>query len=306
VNQRSVNKKSIECLIYAGAFDSFKNLHRAQYFFTPPGEQQTTLEKIIQFGNRFQANKTQNTNTLFGDTMMMDIPTPKIAPCEEWSLTEKLNYEKEITGMFISGHPLDHFKFELRHYKLTTLEAFNEVKATLSPQTYQGQSYRIAGLVTEGQHRLTKNGKQFGILHLEDYTGKTEIALFGDDYVRHKEYFQAGTILYISGGFKARWNSSDQLEFKPEKFGLLEGMKHKFTKQITLITEAAYLDEKTIQFLENQVKNHPGSTGLKFFIKDEINQLKVNMNATTGITMNDELTNFLLDHPEFEVSVSMG
>ena len=109
VNQRTVNKKSLESLVYGGAFDCFTEYHRAQYFHVMPGDTVNTLERIINFGNRFQANVQSNTNTLFGESMMMEIPTPKIVNCEEWTLTEKLDHEKEITGIFISGHPLDHF-----------------------------------------------------------------------------------------------------------------------------------------------------------------------------------------------------
>ena len=114
VNQRSVNKKTLESLAYAGAFDCFKEMHRAQYFYIPPGDTSTGLEKIIRFGNIYQTNSNQNSNSLFGELTMPDIATPKIPNCEPWILTELLDHEKEITGMFMSGHPLDHFKFEIK------------------------------------------------------------------------------------------------------------------------------------------------------------------------------------------------
>jgi len=303
VNQRTVNKRSIECLVFAGAFDSFPHVHRAQYFFQVPGEPQTTLEKIIQFGNRFQANKTQNTNTLFGDTIMMDIPTPKIPICAEWTLTEKLDHEKETTGMFISGHPLDHFKFELNYYKITRLEDFEEIRSSITAKSNNGQSYRLAGLVTEAQHRITKNGKQFGVLHIEDYSGKTELALFGDDYVRTKDYFAPGNVIFISGIFKARWQNAEQLEFKVEKMNLLESLKSRTTKQLQLNIEAAFLEEDSITFLDENFKQHVGATNVKVVVQDQISKMKVSLITRQGIAMNEALTNFLMEHPEFIVSI---
>jgi DNA polymerase-3 subunit alpha len=303
VNQRSVNKRSIESLIYAGAFDSFTTLHRAQYFHTASGEQQTTLEKIIQFGNRYQASQSQNTNTLFGDSMMMDIPTPKIPPCDVWTLTEKLDHEKETTGMFISGHPLDHFRFEMKYYKIMPIEEFSEIKANLNPKSNLNQTYRLAGLVTDAQHRVTKNGKQFGVMHIEDYSGKTELALFGDDYMRCKDYFVPGTAVFINGVFKTRWKMTDQFEFKAESICLLESIKRRMTKQLILFTEAPYLDENSLMFLENNLKKYPGKTSVKFLIHDPVSESKIGLNSSTGVEMNDELVAFLMEHPEFNISV---
>ncbi|HEX4849297.1 MAG TPA: DNA polymerase III subunit alpha, partial [Puia sp.] len=122
INQRTVNKKTLESLAYAGAFDCFSDLHRAQYFYMAPGDTSTGLEKIIRFGNIYQAQTSQHTNTLFSDQpVTMNVATPKIPACEHWTLTELLNHEKEVTGMFMSGHPLDHFKFEIKYYGIQRL-----------------------------------------------------------------------------------------------------------------------------------------------------------------------------------------
>src|ERR1019366_5824605 len=121
VNQRTVNKKSLESLAYAGAFDCFKEIHRAQYFFVVPGDTMNGLEKIIRFGNQYQAQLSSNTNTLFGDLQMAEVLPPPLADCEPWPLIKLLDFEKEVTGMFLSGHPLDNFSFALQHYGLTPI-----------------------------------------------------------------------------------------------------------------------------------------------------------------------------------------
>src|SRR5665213_3343211 len=132
VNQRTVNKKSLESLAYAGAFDYFKEFHRAQYFYTAPGDTMNNLEKIIRFGNQYQAQLNNSTNTLFGDLQMAEVVPPAIPDCEKWPLIQLLDNEKEVTGIFLSGHPLDNFSFALKYYKFHTITEFNEFKAAIA------------------------------------------------------------------------------------------------------------------------------------------------------------------------------
>ena len=132
VNQRTANKKSLESLAMSGTFDCFPEFHRAQYFHQPNGDTSNGLEKIIRFGNIWQNQSGSNQNTLFGDlSMVQEIPPPKIPDCAPWSLTDILDKEKDVTGMFLSGHPLDHYRFELKHYNITPIMDYSEFRANL-------------------------------------------------------------------------------------------------------------------------------------------------------------------------------
>src|SRR5882724_11310807 len=261
VNQRTVNKKTLESLAYAGGFDCFTELHRAQYFFMPSGDTSTGLEKIIKFGNVYQTNSTQNSNSLFGDLVMPDIATPKIPNCEPWSLTELLDHEKDVTGMFMSGHPLDHFKFEIRHYGITRLGEFIEVKDAVNLQANPGKPFRLAGLVVDAQHRVSKTGKQFGSFIIEEYTGKAEFMLWSEDYARYSNYLEKGKNLFMIGSFKQRFNKAE-FEFKVDKMMLLESIKPILTKQVIMDVEARFVNEELVGFLERNVKKYPGKSGL--------------------------------------------
>ena len=304
VNQRTVNKKTLESLVYAGGFDCFPDLHRAQYFFTPQNDTSSGLEKIVRFGNIYQAQTTHASNTLFGDLpTVMDIQPPKIPPCEPWSLTDLLNYEKEVTGMFLSGHPLDHFRFEIKHYGITTVAEFNEIKETLALQPNPGRSFRLAGLVTDAQHRVTRTGRQFGSFFIEDYSGKSEFMLWSDDYMRFTNYLEKGKNLFITGAFKPRFNKVEY-EFKIEKISLLESIKQNLTKQVIINVEARFINEEMLRFFEKNLKNFPGSSILKFNVKDIKTQCRVSMqSAEKGFEMNDEMALFLQSRPELEVQV---
>ncbi|HQD09089.1 MAG TPA: DNA polymerase III subunit alpha [Flavihumibacter sp.] len=297
VNQRTVNKKTLECLACAGAFDCFTELHRAQYFYLPPGDNTTGLEKVIKYGNVYQAQSQGTTNTLFGDLpAVLDIPTPKIPACEPWSLTDRLEKEKEVTGIFLSGHPLDHFRFEMTYYGIMTLAEFNEIKE--NPAAVAGRPFRLAGLVVDGQHRITRTGRNFGVLSLEDYTGKTEFMLWGEDYMRFKDYLDKGKNLFVSGSFKSRFNS-EQYEFKPDRINLLESIKSSMSKQMTLSVEPRLVTNELVDFLAKNMKQFPGKTNIRINLGKTSSLYSID----TGIEMNDELTAWLAGRPELEVKI---
>ena len=306
VNQRTVNKKSIESLAYSGAFDCFKDIHRAQYFYVPAGDTASGIERIIRFGNVFQTNKQQSSNSLFGDSVMPEIATPKLPACEEWTLTEKLDHEKDVTGMFMSGHPLDHFKFELRYYGIMQLSEFNEVKeSTTLISANANRHFRIAGLVIDAQHRVTKTGRNFGALTIEDFSGKTELMLWSDDYVRFQNYLEKGKNLLINGFFKQRYNS-DQFEFKVTNICLLEMAKQTLTRQLEINIEPASVTKELVTFLEKNVRENPGKSSLRFNLYEPAENLKVTMyTLEKGFTMNDEMAGYLLDNPDVEINVGL-
>jgi DNA polymerase-3 subunit alpha len=304
-NQRSVNKKSMESLAYSGAFDCFREITRAQYFYTAPGDVQG-LEKIIKFGSVFQAQSANTTNTLFGDMAMPEIEPPKLSICEPWPLITQLDFEKEVTGMYISGHPLDNYKFEMKHYNINPLAEYNEFKNSIANNPNPGRSFRLAGLVTDGQHRLTKTGKNFGIITIEDFTGKSDFFLWGEDYVRYNNYLEKGTIILVEGGFKTRYNS-DQYEFRLTKIHLLDTVKTTMTKQVIIDIQPQFINANFVNFIEGNIKTNPGATAIKFNIVDTRNNYKVGMYTLgKGFTMNDEMAVFLNNNVDVEVSVVTG
>ena len=306
INQRTVNKKSLESLAYSGAFDSFKELHRGQYFFTPPGEISSMLERIIRYGNIYQTNKTQSGNSLFGENIMPEIAQPKILPAPEWTLTELLDHEKEVTGMFMSGHPLNHFRFELKYYGIMPLSDFNEInESPAAVAANLNKTFRIAGLVTNAQHRISRAGKNFGSITIEDFTSKTEIMLWGDQYMRFKHYVEAGKNILITGYFKTRYNA-DQFEFNVNAICLLETAKQTLTKQLDINVHPASLTNDFVNFVENNVKSNPGKSSIRFNIYEPLHNLKVTMHTMDrGFTMNEEMAEFLLDNPDVDINVEI-
>ncbi|MBS1512675.1 MAG: DNA polymerase III subunit alpha [Bacteroidetes bacterium] len=304
-NQKSVNKKSMECLAYAGAFDCFTDFSRAQYFYQPPGDV-TGLEKIIKFGQVFQSQSANTTNTLFGDLAMPEILPPKLPLCEPWPLVQQLDFEKDVTGMYISGHPLDNYKFELRHYNITPLADFVEFKNTVNSNPNPAKQFRMAGLVIDAQHRLTKTGKNFGILTIEDFSGKAEFMMWSEDYVKYQNYLEKGMIVLVEGGFRQRYNSNEY-QFSLSKIHLLETVKTALTKQVIIDVQPQFINSDFINFIDQNIKANPGKTSIKFNVKDPRNNFKVGLySLEKGFTMNDEMAVFLNNNIDVEVSVVTG
>lgn len=303
INQRAVNKRTLESLVYAGAFDNFPQLHRAQYICVPEGETQTGLEKMTKFGSIVQAQSINTTNTLFGDLpAVLDIKPPQIPNCPPWSLTEQLDKEKEVTGIYLSGHPLDHYKFEIKHYGITSVQDFNEIKESQTLAS-SGKTYKILALVSVANHRISRQGNKFGSFVLEDYSGKTEIVLFGDDYVKYNAYLQQGQAIFIVGTFKQRYNNSE-FEFKISSLALGENVKRQLTKQLQLEIDVRNIQQETVEFLEKNIKSYPGKSSLKIVVSEPKNNLKANfITLDSGFEMNNDLIKFLEDKPEFDVQV---
>ncbi|MFN5931121.1 MAG: DNA polymerase III subunit alpha, partial [Sphingobacteriales bacterium] len=303
VNQRAVNKKSLECLAYSGALDCFTELHRAQYFYTPDNDTTNGLEKIIKFGNIWQNQSTSNGNTLFGDMPVMEIPPPKIPDCPHWSLTETLDHEKEVTGMFISGHPLDHYRFENTYYGIMPLFEFNEFKQAVSTQAQPTQLIKLACLVTGAQHRISQKGKKYGVLVLEDFSGNTEITLFGDMYIKYLNYFEVGTCIYLTGKFEY-WDKRQEWNFKVLEICLLESIKKTQTKGVLLSMMAKLLQEDLVEFLQENVEKNPGQARLHIRLYEPKNNWEVKlMTMNKGFEMNDELSAYLLENQFIDIHV---
>lgn len=302
VNQRAVNKKSLESLAYAGAFDCFKDFHRARFFYSLPGEPMNSLEKIIRFGAQYQAQLTNNVSTLFGDMHMDSVVPPVIPDCEPWSLIESLRHEKEITGMFLSGHPLDNFSFEYAHYGIHSIKVLMEYKEQLKLENGESKTFKIAALVTQEQHRVSKKGNRFGIFTIEDYTGNMEFTLFSEEYARFSPLLKPGMMVYIKGSFQVRYNG-DEYQFKVHELLLLESLMRSHTRKIEISVPVKEISVGSVDFLRKNFKTNPGNTSVKFQVYEPDRRLKVPLAMDGGCCMNAELAQFFTKNPDWKIKI---
>ncbi|RYY63017.1 MAG: DNA polymerase III subunit alpha [Chitinophagaceae bacterium] len=307
-SNKSVNKKTLENLAYAGTFDCYTDLHRAQYFNIPSGETATGLERIIKYGQVTTAQNAAGSHTLFGDLQVdMEIPTPRIPECTQWSLTEQLNFEKDVTGMFLSGHPLDHYRFEMKHYGVTAIADFNEFRDTMKMQSNQGRLFRLIALITIADHRSAQNGNKYGRFTLEDYSGKTEISIFREEYLRLSPLLTLGTAVFVTGQFRPRYNK-EEFEFRIQTVSLAETLKKTLTKQINIDIHPEKLTREMIDFVEKNMRmNRGGQTGLRFSLTEPRERMRIILTTgTNSFEMNDDFIEFLEEKPELDVQVVLA
>lgn len=269
INLRICTKKSFESLAYAGALDSFKNVHRAQYFFID-GNNRSFLDGAIRYGLNFKESESSMQNTIFGKDSEVSMPEPIIPKCNEWSNIYQLNKEKEVVGIFISGHPLDDFKLEIDAFCNGDISMLNDL------QSYKGRDLMFPAIVTFSEHRFTKNGDGFGTLIIEDYQESFRLNLFKENYLRYKHFMLPGAFLIIKGRIEIpRFRT--QLEFVPFGIELLQDLREKNTKQIQLKISSRNLNEELIQKLNQLFTDNQGSCPIKFNVFDTVEGLEINL-----------------------------
>ncbi|MCD6063619.1 MAG: dnaE [Flavipsychrobacter sp.] len=298
INQRTVNKKTIEGLIYAGGLDCFKDLHRAQYFYAPPTDPVTGLERLARFGNQVQANTSMASNSLFGESTMADVKPPVIPECPTWTLPELLDREKDVIGIYLSAHPLDGYKFEMQHYGFTPINELENSK---------GRTIRIAGFVTDAAHMTTKKGSKFGKLVLNDYSGNQEIVFWEKNYLQYSNYLDNGQTLLIQGVYQEHRFRPGVMEFEIQSIMLLDEVKKKLTKKMTLWMPLAKINQELVMFLSDNLKQNPGNTDVIIQVVDEEDNMTTKMKtAGQRLAINDELITFLQENDYIRLSLELS
>jgi len=266
---RVANKKAFDSLVKAGAFDSFTNTHRAQYFALDE-KGVTFLERAMKYGSKFQENKNSTQVSLFGETSTIQFPEPEIPNCETWGTMELLSQEKEVIGMYISAHPLDDFKNEL-FFCNTNLSIFRE-----DLKSHAGKNISFAGIITDVQHRVAKTGNPWASFVLEDYNDNYEFRIFKEDYLKFKHFLSMKNFLFIRATFKKNFYN-DEVSISFTDFKLLTDVLDNCCEKLTIQIPLDEIKEDTILNLETILKNNPGTKPLKFTIWDEIENIEVNL-----------------------------
>ncbi len=287
LNLNTVNKKNIEALVMAGAFDGLGNYNRSQ-FFTPSGKDNLTfIEQLIRYGNSYQQDKMRATTSLFGDSdSAISIKTPDIPNAQEWGNLEKLNKEKELIGIYLSAHPLDVYRLELCSFCNTTTEQLKDLEAL------KNRDITIAGMVTAVRTGRTQKGNPFGIMTLEDYSGSFEFAFFGEDYPKFQNMMVNDYSIFIKARVQERRWGDGSPEIKVNSIEFITSLRKK-VKRITLQLPVYVIDNSFITDLESFSK-HRGEVALGFQIYDPETGDVVGMHyGKHNIDVTDELWDFL-------------
>ena len=290
-NTRIVNKKAYESFVYSGAFDAF-GFHRAQYFYIGANDKMNGIEKLIKYANDFQNNESSSQASLFGGSKADLILKPSFPVSPEWGLIDRLKYEKDAIGIFLSGHPLDDYRFELHNFcqhnvrhlsvvnKIRTGDSSEEILAEF--ESIKNKDLVVGGLVVIAAQRITKTGKPFATFIFEDYDDSCEIALFGDDFLKFKQFLTEGYFLQIRGRVAERFKKEGDWEFKVTSIDLLSELRDKLTKCITIQVPIEEINDDLMQKIdiilqENRKSSERHNCKLNFEVYDREQNLKLEL-----------------------------
>src|SRR3569833_2306273 len=304
-NVRSVFLFSYENLVYGGAFDNF-GISRSQFFAKSENGNLTGIERLIKYANDYQNTQSSSQASLFGGSVASYIPEPPMPEAEEFPLIEKLKYEKDVIGIYLTGHPLDNYKLEMQRYCNATVSDLNnmqkarsgeggdDIKAAFAELRKKGE-LSVGGLVSGVQHKMTKTGKPFGTFKLEGYNDSYEFALFGDDYIKYRNLLVDGYFLQLRGMIEEKFRQKDNWDMRVTNMGLLTEVRDKLAKSITVCLELKSLNSNMMDSLQqiveiNNQKYPNKSCMLKFMVKDLEESILIELPSKTyKVNPNDEL-----------------
>jgi DNA polymerase-3 subunit alpha len=255
-------------LVLAGAFDSFPE-HRAQYYNLDE-KGLSIIEKAIRYGNKYQESKNSAQVSLFGEASEVQFEELVIPDCEPWNVMEKLAREKEVIGFYISGHPLDDYRTEMDNFCNAELDILKNL------QQLEGRELTFGGIVTDVQHRVSKNGKGWALFTLEDFKDSYEFKIFNEEYLKYRHFLVMNSFLYVKTRLSRAWRDGDvRIQFTHMQ--LLQDVMEKMSKKITVQIDISVLDEKKVTSLQKIAKKYKGEKNLNFLVYDLEEKVKITM-----------------------------
>ncbi len=298
VNLNSLNKKNLEAMAVAGAFDCFENITRAQYFALDT-KGSSFIESLIRYGHNAKTIRQTSMHTLFGESGGFDLVRPEPSQCPDWPKLEKLNREKEVIGIYLSSHPLDDFRLEINTFTTATLADLQNL------QNYLDREVVVAGMVTDTKNGIGKNNKPYGSLTLQDYTDSFRFIMFDKDYIDNSKFFTPGYYLLIRGKVQKRKYRDDEPEFIIRKISLLTSVKDELIKSVTLKINPENINREMINELKELISENKGETELRFMFLDTDDRISLPMfSRTMRVRLNNELISYLEDHPAIDFKVN--
>jgi DNA polymerase-3 subunit alpha len=249
VDLRLVNKKCLESLVQAGAFDSLGG-HRAQYF--------ENIERATAFGQSFQSQKAFGQEGLFdgfGPNRLRAIAYPALIDVSPWSEQEKLVREKAVLGFYVSGHPLMKYQMEINEFanvRMGDLQGFRT-----------GSTAKACGVITSLRKRIDKRGNTMAFLGLEDFSGKAECIVFSDPFAKYQPLLIPDAMVMVIGRGEV---NGDALKIVVHEVHPMERVKQTFAKSVILSIRAEDVKENTIVQLRELFERHPGTCPCYFTV----------------------------------------
>ena len=284
-----VNRKGFEALLHSGAFDSF-GISRKQ-FMLPCRNGDPFIDTLLKYGELFKKDSMESAISLFGDVEELKPERPEIpAMTGEEDILEKLKYEKELVGMYLSSHPLDTFSFEMENFATCQLA---ELPALISEcnATRKSTKVAVAGLITACSESQTKTGRPMSRMTVEDFSGSYEFAFFGKDHETYLPYQKVNSAVLIEGVIEERYRPNPKgkkdektgkmvedrpdLVFKMKNIMLLGNVAEERITGLSIYVTTTMLSPDFREKLVKMLKRNKGKTPLTMFLYDPVKKWNI-------------------------------
>ena len=295
VNLSFVTKRVLEPAIYSGAMDNILKHKRIRYFGSVDADT-TFIDILLKYGNKMQLDNDSNQNSIFGESADAQIKKPEPPEIkDDWTQLERLNKEKELIGIYLSAHPLDTDKV------LINAHCNVELSQLKIPNKWNGNEIKIAGLVTDVQHKTTKTGKPWGNFTLEDFSDTYKINLFSKPYLNFKKYLTPGYKLYVTGKFEPRYNNPSEFQFNIKKINMLSDMK---IKSLAIKVPIENLTDDFITDIHQLTEENKGDANLQFLVYEPETKVWLQMaSSNSKINVSEDIINYLKEKKEVEYKI---
>lgn len=297
VPMSAVKRSGLECLALSGAFDAFKSQIRREQFFGVDAKGEQFLDTLSRYGNSYQQSMMDAQYSLFGADMV-EVSTPLIPAAESWSTLQRLNKERDLVGIYLSGHPLD-------DYVVIVRDICNMHAADLEdPAHLIDCDFTLGGIVTNVKTGISKRGSGYGIVTIEDYSGQGELALFGQDWPRWGGYMMVGSTLYISGSVQPGRYDASRVQVAIGQIQYLDDVKDSLIQKLTIHVKSANLTRELALQISEELKRVPGKVAVEFVFENNDGTRLTMRPSQLKIGVTRKLMDFLHDTPCLEYAVN--
>ncbi len=300
VDLRSCNRKCFESMALSGGFDCF-GIERERYF-AKNEKDEPFFDTLIRYGQKYQSSMSEMKNSLFGGLEQVGIATPSIPQCEHWSNIEKMNRERDLVGVYISGHPLDSYMIILDNFCNTKCTELSDKEALK-----EKGGMVFGGIVTKVRKTMTRNGKPCGFVTIEDYSGSGELAFFGNEWTSKENMFKEGSPIFVKAAMRARSYNANILDIVINDIEYLEDVvkNDDLIKKFTVSVDAQKVSDEMAADLKAILDKQQGKCPVYVQLNNLDDKRSISMRCKNyKINVSKELITFIKECPAMEYTIN--
>lgn len=257
VSLTALNKRTTESLIKAGAFDGLGGTRRALVEIHEPAIESAVKEKR----DAENGNVGFDFDSLFAEAAEAQgdasETVSQVPDRPEWTKKDKLSFEREMLGLYVSDHPLRGLDAALAKEASATVQQITNPDASPS---FDGEIVTVAGLLTSVQHRTAKSGNLYGMVTIEDFTGEVQALFMGKSYQEFGSMLQPDSVVALRGKLNAR---DDGMSMHAYGVKPIEVSAQEDASTLTLSFADARATEKLMDELKDTLSRHRGDSEVR-------------------------------------------